>query len=268
MKLVKLMGGLGNQLFQYSFARYLEGILGEPVWLDTAHFLFKHKRNIELGKLRIQFRRSIILKYLWYRLNPQRFIKYDEQGFDPAKSVTARDRNQFFWGYWQKTEYALAGRAGILAGFSSFPKRAVVRKLAEEILGSDSLSIHVRRGDYRGILKFLLLSKDYYDKALDAVNAQDASRWYVFSDERGVEKELFDGQACIVRMSDFDLEDHEEFYLMSLCKRNIIANSTFSWWAAFLNERDGRRMAMPRAWYTVDQEFDIGDYAFDGVTLL
>ncbi len=263
-----MMGGLGNQLFQYSFARYLEGLLGEPAWLDILFFLTHKDRRPGLSRLGVRFRKSLGARYAWYRLNSRRFIRWEERGFDPVACRASRGRDMFFWGYWQKAEYARAGREGLLRGFSLFPKRPAVRALAKEILDCDSLSIHVRRGDYRGIPRFALLSKDYYRKALKATDAGNATRWYVFSDEKDLEPGLIPSGKEIVRMAEYGLEDYEEFYLMSLCRRNVAANSTFSWWASFLNEREGRRIVLPRGWMTDPEGFDIQNLAFEDAELV
>lgn len=264
MILVKMMGGLGNQLFQYSFARYLEELLREPVWLDTLFFATHRQRKPGLSKIGVRYRKSLGERYLWYRLQSRRFLRWEERDFDVSRCLGRRGKSMFFWGYWQKAEYAAAGRTGILEGFERFPKRAMVRRLADEIRASDSLSIHIRRGDYKGIPKFALLSKEYYRQALETVNAQSAQKWYLFSDERGVEKDLLPDETNIVRMADYGLEDFEEFYLMSLCRRNVAANSTYSWWAAFLNERQGRKIVLPEHWMNSVETFNIEKFRFEG----
>lgn len=268
MILVKMMGGLGNQLFQYSFARFLERKLGKPVWLDTLFFLNQHQRRPTLENLGIRYRRSPGDRYLWYRLNSRRFLRWEENDFDPSCCDTGNGKSMFFWGYWQRAEYADAGREGILEGFRRFKKRPEVKRLSEEILAEDSVSIHVRRGDYRGIPKFRLLGPEYYDKALNTLNVQSGSKIFLFSDERGVEKELFPNNTNLIRVSDFGLRDFEEFYLMSLCRRNVAANSTFSWWASFLNTRKGRSIVLPKVWTTVPGTFDITNYIFNDVQVV
>ena len=264
MLLVKMMGGLGNQLFQYSFARWVENRLGVKVWLDTLFFLYDRSRRPGLGRLGVRFRRSPGGRFLWYRLRPGRFVRCEEGNIDALLESRTIPKNIFFWGYWQKTSYAIEGRPGILEGFYRFPKRKIVRELAAEILAFDSLSIHVRRGDYRAIPAFALLSRDYYGKALAAVGAEKATKWYLFSDEKIPLNELFETSGPIVRVADYGLRDYEELYLMSLCKRNVAANSTFSWWGSFLNEREGRRIAMPRGWMTIQDGFSISNYLFPG----
>ena len=268
MILVKMMGGLGNQLFQYSFARFLERKLGEPVWMDTLFFLTHRQRRPELENLGIRYRKSVGARYLWYRLNASDFRRWEEKDFDPDRSDTGSGKGMFFWGYWQQAEYAGAGRKGILEGLGRFRKRREVKRLADEILADDSVSIHVRRGDYRGIPKFRLLDREYYDQASKTLDVRNNSKIYLFSDEPGVEKEIFPGYTNLVRMSDFGLKDFEEFYLMSLCRRNIAANSTFSWWASFLNEREGRSIVLPKIWTTGPGSFDISKYMFDGVQVV
>lgn len=268
MILVRMMGGLGNQLFQFSFARHLERELGKPVWLDLAYYVRHRVRSPVLGKLGIEYRKTALAGYLWYRLNSGRFLRYEEKTFLPDVHLDGSRDDAYFWGYWQRAEYASAGRKDVLDGFRRFPKRAVVQDLERRILDTDSTSIHVRRGDYRGIPKFALLTREYYASALDAVAARDSESWFVFSDETRLEQGLLPAKKDVVYISAYGLKDYEEFYLMSLCRRNICANSTFSWWAAFLNEREGRKAAVPAKWKTREEDFRIQDYLFPDLVVL
>lgn len=236
--------------------------------MDTLFFLNHRQRRPVLENLGIRYRKSPGGRYLWYRMNPRKFARWEEKDFDPDRCDAGDGKSLFFWGYWQRVEYAEAGREGILEGFRRFRKRPEVKRLSEEMLAEDSVSIHVRRGDYRGIPKFRLLGREYYDQALSTLNVQSGSKIFLFSDERGVEKELFPGYSDLVRVADFGFKDFEEFYLMSLCRRNIAANSTFSWWASFLNERNGRGIVLPKVWTTVPGTFDIAKYMFNDVQVV
>lgn len=268
MKLVKMMGGLGNQLFQYSFARFLERELGQPVWLETLFFVKHRQRRLGLDDLAIRYRKSFGERYIWYKLNSKKFIRWEEKDFDLGSCRVRAGESMYFWGYWQKSEHARDGREGILEGFGRFKKRPEVKQLAEEILGSDAVSIHVRRGDYRTFPKFTLLGREYYERALEALDVRNGSKLFLFSDESGVEKDILPDESEIVRVSDYGLKDFEELYLMSLCPKNVIANSTFSWWAAFLNIHEKRRIVMPRTWRTVTDGFNLANLLFEDVQVI
>jgi len=120
-----------------------------------------------------------------------------------------------------------------------------IRKKYSQFLDSNTVSLHIRRGDY---LKFpdhhVVLSKDYYEKAIKLFPKADF--YLVFSDDIEWCKETFKGDKFIFIENE---KDYIEFYLMSLCKNNIIANSSFSWWPAWLNLNENKRIVAPNEWF-------------------
>lgn len=166
-------------------------------------------------------------------------------------------------GYFQSYKYFDCCRDLILHNFvvPQDMEREVMNKYGDEI-GDDTVSLHVRRGDYLSLPgHYQMLSLDYYRAALELLG--HASKVLVFSDDIewcktaldfiGKEKTLFvDGQS-----------DVEDLYLMSQIKNNIIANSTFSWWGAYLNQNEDKRVVAPKEWFgikrTEDNENEIKD---------
>lgn len=219
MNVIKLYGGLGNQLFQYALGK-AQDANGIDVCFETTWFLKeenkyrpytldKFKTTVPIGSFKKQpTLNEISLKYMDDLL----FTRID---------------NHNFFGYWQHPRY-------FTAVLPQLKKEFVVREefyteeyltLKKKILSENSIALHVRRGDYVQINGHHLLPLEYYTKALELVTGDV----YVFSDDIPWCKEHFEDVIFV------DIEEYLSFELMRLCKSHIIANSTFSWWAAYLS---------------------------------
>jgi len=155
-------------------------------------------------------------------------------------------------GYWQSERY-FSAIAPLLRKELRLRKRATGRnaELAQEISGSESVSLHVRRGDYVANSSHVVLAPAYYAAALDRLSfvAQEA-HYYVFSDDISWCREnlYLPGRATFVDHNGPEA-DYEDMRLMSLCKHHVIANSSFSWWGAWLGETTGQTVIAPRLWF-------------------
>ena len=246
---VKLMGGLGNQLFQFAMGRALEA-RGESVSFGTDSLgsagdgTGGHHRDAP------QFGLS------GFSTGPLTF-----GGPTPsAPEVTDWDmpyRDVFtnlkdpsnFNGYWQSEKY-LRGIEDRLRQELKPQLPHTLWKLAAKLETGNTVALHVRRGDYTmpvNVTYHGLCGYDYYLAAMGYIAARDgAPKIYVFSDDPEWCCENFPGFEVISTGNRF-----YDFWLMSLCKHSIIANSTYSWWASWLGdvEKQGRIVVAPKQWF-------------------
>lgn len=277
MIVVKLMGGLGNQLFQYAFGRSLAVKHSTELKLDTSYLLNRSPlenftfREYELGPFNIQasFASSVeIKKYSSSRIS--KAINYFLLYF-PYFSAEVYLREPFFQffskalnapsdtyidGYWQSEKYFSNIRNQLLKDFTlKSPLSLNSQRLAEEITNSQSVGIHVRKTDYLSNFQtkkyYADCGEDYYKKAMDLISTKISNPlFYVFSDEPSWFKENVDTGFNVVYVEgNAGANSYEDMYLMSLCKHTIIANSTFSWWAAWLNRNENKMVITPGEWF-------------------
>lgn len=235
MNVIKLYGGLGNQLFQYALgkAQMQNGI---DVRFDVSWFNKPDNayRPYCLNKFNIDLKVSPFVKQpelnevrLKYQYNPD-YVKMD--GYN-------------FYGYWQHPAYFQSVLPELKKEFTVKKQEYTQEYLVwlEMIINSDSVSLHVRRGDYIQINGHHLLTLDYYKEALHRVTGRE---FFVFSDDIPWCQQYFQGSAFNFVI----LPEYLCFELMSLCKHHIIANSTFSWWAAYLGYWKGKTVIAPDQW--------------------
>lgn len=265
MIVVKLNGGLGNQMFQYAYAKALKNS-GFDVKLDNTVYknyklhggyqLSNYKISIDLAMkedltLFKQNRISRVLKKLGYQ--NKKFIKEKSLRYDP-KLLDAID-DTYIEGYFQSEKYFQHIRKDLLEDFTINKKISnYTAKIAQTIKSSPvSCSIHVRRGDfitYKNINIHGMCSIEYYKKAMNYMQhrLQDIT-YIIFSDEiEWVKSNLILDNAIYIESSENRLP-HEDIYLMSLCNHNIIANSSFSWWGAWLNRHKNKIVIAPERWF-------------------
>jgi hypothetical protein len=170
--------------------------------------------------------------------------------------VDWRTRDVYLDGYWQSERFLPADHAKIRSTFS-FPAFTSVenKKLAEEIENTDSVSLHFRGGDYLASEHLFrkygsVCGRGYYKRALDVIGEVcPKARVYVFSnDTEWVRKNLELGSSPRFVEHNGGQQSFRDMQLMSLCKHNIIANSSFSWWGAWLNQNPYGRVVSPALW--------------------
>lgn len=277
----EILGGLGNQMFQYAVGLSLATKLDADFRLDKTKFKgYKaHKFGLDTLRLPIEFvnpadyfllERSNsttrnIKEFVKSRKSNKPVIKvYREQGFGYAPGVLASEGNLYLTGYFQSEKYFLSIRDNLLAAFKpkkiSKDAKAMAERIAKE---KNSVSLHVRRGDYvsnpdanqyhgtKGM--------DYYSAALVRVEkSQKHNTIFIFSDDITWCKKNLKLKAKKVVWVDGNNSPIEDIYLMSLCKSNIIANSTFSWWGAWLNNNPKKVVVAPKVWFS-DPNIDTSD---------
>ena len=267
MIIVKLNGGLGNQLFQYSLGRKLSIKNKDAFKLDLSGFTVDNLRSYSLGHFNIienfasdedinKIKKSGVWKFV-DKLKPyckRSAIKYKGYDFDPNISKLSGDF--YLDGYWQSEKY-FQDIENIIRKEIMF-KESLPSKYTElirDIKNSNSVSIHIRRGDYITNKKFSkvynLLDEKYYQKAVKFIAEKISDpHFFIFSDNiNWVKQNLNIPYLKTFVSGDNETKDYEELILMSLCQHNIIANSSFSWWGAWLNKNADKIVISPDKWF-------------------
>jgi len=273
-----ILGGLGNQFFQYAAARQIAYTRSVSLKLETRGFRYpKYAAHPYcLDKFNIVGERTRPTDYLSLAaraLRQQVLVREDMNAFN-HKLSDIQD-GVILVGYWQNPAY-FTDIAGLLRKEFSLraPPSAATARVAEKIQAEESVSIHVRRSDYvrnpRNVEMFEECSLDYYRAAMKFIAARYAgAHFFVFSDDsdwalRHLQKSDF--PMTFVTHNDA-LTAHEDLTLMQQCRHNIIANSTFSWWAAWLNSNARKIVISPRKWFKNSRRNEIDLLPADWIRL-
>ena len=274
MVIVKLMGGLGNQMFQYACAKRLAVKNNTDLLLDT-WFLdrpnqgkFYTSREFELDVFQLKnlkapekvirkFYKKDIMSRLFLKISGIQILKEQGDYFEP--SVLEAPSSIYLVGFWQSEKY-FYGISDLIKGDFSFPdapENNYVAQVQNEIFKyQNSVSVHIRRGDYvknkKGLpTKFENLTIDYYNKAIQLIRSKlDDVHFFFFSDEPDDVIENFHNlkDATIIKHNQ-TVPNYLDMKLMSYCSHNIIANSSYSWWAAWLNGNSSKTVIAPKTWF-------------------
>ena len=262
MIVIKLKGGLGNQMFQYALYKYfLNKYPNDRIRLDVSYFSQKH----DLGE-GVATRQCDILNFDVKISNPLISIPpvlnkifgktnfYHKETSDITfKPQILEKRHGIFDGYWQSEKY-FEGIKDII--FKELVLKdnldSYNQKTLDSIIETASVSIHVRRGDYLNLGLELTNWNKYYSDALTYINCRHKiEKVFVFSDDVLWVKENIKTTFPLEYVSNHEKhQDNKDLILMSKCKYNIIANSTFSWWAAYLNQHKDKIVYAPKIWST------------------
>lgn len=271
---IQLQGGLGNQMFQYALGRSLSLDHKQKLVLDLSFLNDKTPRknftyrDYELGCFDVQASLThdalqwVGLKNrlpAWLKmLISGQVITEEYYSFNPIKFRTRR--RAFISGLWQSPKYFQHN--------SDFIKRdfGLAIKLSDESGGllrlireNNAVGIHVRRGDYLGKPLHHVCPLEYYSKAINEVKSKtDKPIFLVFSDDIIWVKDNLRPGPDSVYVEHRGRPHYEDLYLMSQCKHNIIANSSFSWWAAWLNDNPNKIVLYPCKWFN-KPGWDTGD---------
>ena len=274
MNIVNILGGLGNQMFQYAFAYSLVQKKKSVVKLDISSFETYDLREYELDLFKVTLGIATAdecnsLKYKQENLLQKKIRKlrktstpfansyYKEPHFNFDEKVYEHRNNSYFEGYWQSEKYFLKFREDLLQEFTLKKElHSQSKEYQKKILSTKSVSLHIRRGDYVSNAHTNSVhgtcDLEYYKKAVSDIqkNVQHP-HFFIFSDDLPWAKENLDFiiNITFVDVTE-DIPDHEEMILMSQCQHNIIANSSFSWWGAWLNQNSEKIVIAPEKWFT------------------
>ena len=275
MIIMKLRGGLGNQLFQYALGRRLALERGVPLKLDLSWFENQNLRKFELDNFKTKIsiasdEEIYVSKYFSHnryirhaflilqdRLPYYRHRVVEENTFgvyDP--NILKVPNTCFLSGFWQSEEYFKPVSSIILDEFSLCkPLHPIHKKYADQIEASQAICVHIRRTDYvddpKNSQLYYSCGVDYYQRAIQVIASLiENPHFFIFSDDIEWTKVnlLLEYPSTYVETKDLS-RDYESLSLMSLCKNFIIANSTFSWWGAWLSRNPEKTVIAPKTWF-------------------
>lgn len=271
MVIVKLIGGLGNQMFQYAAGRRLAQQLRTQLKLDVFDFEIYKLRSYNLSIFNVNAKFASAADVAWLKFGKASRIKklrllierglsgpsyIQEKHFHLNPGVLTLHDNVYLDGYWQSEAYFKDIEDAIRNDFKlRVPPSQENSRLAERIDSVGSVSVHIRRGDYvsdpatnrvHGTL-----DPDYYERSMDLIAAKITNpHFFIFSDDPGWAKmNLTMKHGRTVIDNNDEAHAHEDFRLMSRCKHHIIANSSFSWWAAWLSPYLDKIVIAPKKWF-------------------
>jgi hypothetical protein len=284
MIIVELLGGFGNQMFQYALGRCLSirknteleldinsllNSLGGCAYRRYALNVFNINAEIVNGaKLKHikRLKKSKLYRKL-YRFCPysKKILIREQESFKYDPNIFKCSKNVYLEGYWQSEKYFIDIEDVIRKEFTiCLPQGQENLLLSHEIDNNNSVCVHVRRGDYvtdkNTNVYHGVCSMEYYHKAIELLldNGIVNPYFFVFSDDPNWVRENLKLKYPI-KIVDINLDKpYEDLRLMSRCKHFVIANSSFSWWGAWLSPNSDKIVIAPKQWIT-DETRDVDD---------
>lgn len=261
-KILHFEGGLGNQMFQFAYYRYLQS-LGHHIKLDIYSPSSKKHGGFRLFDIFPNISKKDVLPYfvarpyfLFYGDLLKKVFKINKttNGGDNFLKPVIPDNIIWIRGLWQSYKYLLAIEPQLNKDFvfTDFTD-SYNKEIAEKIQKSESVSIHIRRGDYLKprvqITMGNICDTEYYTEAISIIKTHVGNpSFFVFSDDiEWVKKNLNLPDATYINYNKKE-NSFRDMQLMSLCKHNIIANSSFSWWGSWLNKHSNKVVVAPKKW--------------------
>ncbi len=275
MIIVKLEGGLGNQMFQLAIGRILAEKNQTSLTFDQTFFNNNKKReghtprNYELKIFKgsypfageeeiLNFHRLSKINRIKKKLGLNYPKTFRESSFEFSTRVLSLKAPIYLRGFFQSYKY-FKGYEELIKNIFVFPQNRLEEKnlvLLNHIRNNQTLGIHIRRGDYvqdKSIQKYHgNLTSEYYLKAISTVVSKIPGLTLIlFSDDTQWVKKEFQNLDYPKIFVDYNTNENswKDMYLMSCCKHQIIANSSFSWWAAWLNENPAKMIIAPKKWF-------------------
>ncbi len=273
MIIIKILGGLGNQMFQYATAYSMSQKFKVPVKMDLRGLYNGEERSRNTYELdvfgikEVQAKKEEIFPFIrrsylgseklynWYK-KWKKIVHYKELYYHYNNELDEQaSPNILLRGLFQSEKYFINSRKELLNLFNFPPLSGKNKALQEELESNNAVSIHIRRGDYVNDKEY---SKNigtcdisYYYKAIDLIQSKiENPIFYIFSDDISwVKENLKINNECVYVSWNKGKESYCDMQLMSLCKYNIIANSTFSWWGAWLNTYPEKIVIAPNKWF-------------------
>lgn len=281
MIVIKLIGGLGNQMYQYAYGLQLAKEYGEQICFDTSFY--------EEGKALALYNLNIPQYPLWENTDipsAERFcVKLQQKAFHVAQKMIrilaktdrtgdklflprakrgllfnfdpyyyeiphCKAKNKYIYGYFQGEQYFSDVKAQLKEQFSVRHELCETAKIyAQQIQNSNAVAFHIRLGDYKNAANTDLdvCSAAYYRRAIAYIceNVKDPT-FFVFTNDAEQAKQILSFPENTVFVQ--GTKDYEDFALMKQCSHFVLSNSTFSWWAAYLAENDQKVVTVPEKW--------------------
>ncbi|RIZ69486.1 MAG: alpha-1,2-fucosyltransferase [Methylococcales bacterium] len=270
-----ILGGIGNQMFQYAAGRALALTNSQKHLLDLSDFSdYRLHHGFELcrvfnvvtestetstvhqllGWRENYLARKVLRRTQFAGLRGKTFVVEPHFNYWPDFFNLTGDC--YLYGYWQSELYFKAIESVIRQDFTfREPLKEHNAELALEMATIQAVSLHVRRGDYVSDPKnrnvMAICDLEYYRKAISyVVERVDCPVFYIFSDDvPWVKQNLSVGFPCVYVEHNRSAESYRDMQLMSLCRHHVIANSSFSWWGAWLNANPAKIVIAPKHWF-------------------
>lgn len=262
---IHMLGRVGNNLFQYATGRSLAEKHGVPLVMDGSWFNRSGWQSVsKIGQLPIQAKlirdptpasrllKKITGKHRWDYLNkPHYREKTEDLSFDPA--VIEMPSDCVLFGYFQSPRY-FADIETKLRSEIHFHDRQLdseSSRWAKLIQTTESVAIHIRRTDYIGNSNVDICGMEYYERAIKRIQETlDSPEFFVFSDDPEWCQTYFNRPRFFVVSCQSSYKDPmNDLHLMSLARHHIIANSSYSWWAAWIGKKQAQQVLMPSEWF-------------------
>lgn len=256
--IAEITGGLGNQMFQLASALNYSKVTKRKLLLYYVHYYGNTKRAYSLGKFDFNVPKISVPNAILYIIALS--LNIFKRGFGGLIKTVSEENisyNEKEWivilkGYWQSEKYFKSIRSKLLKIFTAQINSNVISD-------SDSVAIHVRRGDYVSDTvankTHGFLGIKYYQTAIDKLtNGNKNLKFYFFSDDIKWCKENFKG--INYKFIDNIEDPVSEIIMMSKAKNTIIANSSFSWWSAWLNQNPNKIVICPKIWFNTNTNSD------------
>ena len=281
--LVSLTGGLGDQINQYIFGRILSEKLNCELILDTSYYKKKIQFKIQITKFRInslvkfetklfklpfrfiQYNRfwpkfffNIFIGRFFFKKKLEYFI-YDYWHYPLSKCNIQFKKNCYYFGYWHSLPFFKKKLKKIKKEFSLKKESKNFKKIKKKITES-CVGIHIRGGDFLNNGHATILDSNYYSKGVNYFKKKIKKPiFYIFTNDKDHCETLLKNikkNIDIKYISNFNLKDFEEFEIMRHFKNLIIANSTFSWTASYMNHNSDVKIISPKIWDIKYKEYD------------
>jgi len=272
--IVKLKGGMGNQMFQYAFGKSLEAKAkqtGNPITLlfDTTAYTDPNKKDtrrpymlpllnthatVADNAVALRARNPLgivsqVIRKVRQKLHLENIVTFEPTLLQPPY-------HNYYEGYWQTEKYFMDIRDNIRTEFTLSSPMGTAAQTMHDRIQSDptAVSIFFRRTDYVGNTTFDIGEQEYQQRAINRIGELFPEfTLYVMSDDIDWVKEHADLPAGSVFVSSTDIPPEEEMMLAAACRHQIIPNSTFAWWGAYLNQNPEKIVIAPKDWVREDK---------------
>lgn len=254
----QIYGGLGNQLFQYARGKSLAIKTNSEFLIDVSFFEtgeYIHEMLLDKFKIEIDgIYKPNIMDKLKIKLNKKKIIRLHNILSEDTKQNIEKHKNSTIYldGYWQDEKYFNTIREHLVSNIVLLNQSEKYLSFEKKILECNSVAVHLRRGDYlyKEVKNHIGVCRlEYYIKAMEIINSKSENVvFYVFSDDIVWCKNNLKSKFKIEFISE-TFSSEESFSLMKNCKNQIISNSTFSWWAAWLNDNTKKIIIAPEIWW-------------------
>lgn len=273
MIISQIIGGLGNQMFQLACGLSVAKNANTLLKLDVSAFNnYKLHHGFELnnvfsGEFEIASTEEIseimgVKKYPMARKVLRKLNKGNtksnyviEPSFEYWPDITLVRNSTYLEGYWQSEKY-FQGESSLIREKFTFKGdlKNLNEKIYNDMLIKNSVSLHIRRGDYISNKKnmniYNVCSLEYYKDAIHHIEKHIPNPvYYVFSDDIAWAKQNLKSKPFVFVDHNHSNNSYLDMQLMSICKHNIIANSSFSWWGAWLNKNSSKIVISPKQWF-------------------